>query len=51
MNIDTFIKSKEVEKLIQKGKDQSYLSPEEINDVLPASIIAAEEIDKLMATS
>jgi RNA polymerase primary sigma factor len=49
MNIDTFIKSKEVEKLIQKGKDQSYLSPEEINDVLPASIIAAEEIDKLMA--
>ena len=49
MNIDTFIKSKEVGKLIQKGKDQSYLSPEEINDVLPASIIAAEEIDKLMA--
>ncbi len=49
MSIETFIKSKEVSKLIQKGKDQTYLSPDEINDVLPASIIAAEEIDKLMA--
>ena len=49
MSIETFIKSKEVVKLIQKGKDQTYLSPDEINDVLPASIIAAEEIDKLMA--
>ena len=49
MNIDTFIKSKEVLKLIQKGKDQTYLSPDEINDVLPASIISSSEIDKLMA--
>ncbi|MAW06944.1 MAG: RNA polymerase sigma factor RpoD [Halobacteriovoraceae bacterium] len=49
MNIDTFIKSKEVLKLIQKGKDQTYLSPDEINDVLPASIISPSEIDKLMA--
>ena len=43
-----FLKSKGFEKLISRGKDQDSLTPEEINDAIPASIIAPEELDLIM---
>jgi RNA polymerase primary sigma factor len=46
--IDTFLKSKGFSKLISKGLDQSYLTPEAINDAIPASIEAAELIDQIL---
>ena len=36
--VGAFINSKEFSKLLIKGKDQNYLTPEEINDAIPASI-------------
>lgn len=43
-----FLKSKGFEKLISRGKDQDALTPEEINDALPASLISPEELDLIM---
>ncbi|EPZ49717.1 RNA polymerase sigma factor RpoD [Halobacteriovorax sp. HFRX-2_2] len=43
-----FLKSKGFEKLIARGKDQDSLTPEEINDAIPASLIAPEELDLIM---
>jgi RNA polymerase primary sigma factor len=43
-----FIKSKQYIKLISKGKDQNYLTPEEINDAVPASIVDADVIDEII---
>ena len=48
MSIDLFLKSKEFTKLISKGKDQTYLSPEEINDAIPAHIIEPDQIDLIL---
>ena len=48
MDISVILKSKEVLKLIQKGKEHSSLTPDEVNDVLPASIVTPEDIDALM---
>ncbi len=47
-NLDSFLTSKEFSKLILKGKDQTYLSPEEINDFLPAEIVEVKDIDKIL---
>jgi len=46
--LDTFFKSKHFSKLIMKGKSQSFLTPDEINDALPPSIITPEDIDELL---
>jgi RNA polymerase primary sigma factor len=46
--LNTFLNSKEFSRLIMKGKDQSYLYPEEINDALPASLVDAKQIDLIM---
>ena len=46
--VGAFINSKEFSKLVIKGKDQSYLTPEEINDAIPASIEDATMIDEIM---
>ncbi len=43
-----FFDSKEFDKLIEKGKDQRYLTPEDINDALPASLVDPAGIDELM---
>ena len=43
-----FTKSKEFKKLLEKGKDQSYLTPEEINDAIPASIVEAQALDQIL---
>ncbi len=48
--VGAFINSKEFSKLLIKGKDQNYLTPEEINDAIPASIVEAQAIDEIMTT-
>ncbi|ATH06754.1 RNA polymerase sigma factor RpoD [Halobacteriovorax marinus] len=46
--VTVFINSKDFSKLLIKGKDQSFLTAEEINDAIPASIIEPEAIDEIM---
>ncbi|PIK14734.1 RNA polymerase sigma factor RpoD [Halobacteriovorax sp. JY17] len=46
--VTVFINSKDFSKLLIKGKDQSYLTAEEINDAIPASIVEPEAIDEIM---
>ncbi len=46
--VGAFINSKEFSKLLIKGKDQSFLTPDEINDAIPASIVSPEAIDEVM---
>ena len=43
-----FLNSKEFSRLLMKGKDQTYLTPEEINDAIPASIVDVYSIDMIM---
>lgn len=43
-----FLSSKTFSKLLIKGKDQSYLTPEEINDAVPANIIDPKDLDEIM---
>ncbi len=45
----TFLSSKEFSKLMLKGKEQEFLTPEEINDAIPASVIEPAEIDSILA--
>lgn len=47
-NAMTFLKSKEFIRLLDKGKDNTYLTPEEINDAIPAGIIDGTELDTIM---
>ena len=39
-----FLNSKEFSRLLMKGKDQQYLTPEEINDAIPASIVDNDQL-------
>lgn len=48
--VGAFINSKDFSKLLIKGKDQNYLTPEEINDAIPASIVDPDQIDEIMFT-
>ena len=48
MLADIFLQSKEFQKLIFKGRDQQFLTPEEINDAIPASIVNPDDIDKIL---
>jgi len=48
MSSAAFLKSKDFSKLISKGRDQAFLTPEEINDAIPASIIEPNDIDEIM---
>ncbi len=43
-----FISAKEFSKLIVKGKDQGFLTPEEINDGIPASIVEYIDVDLIL---
>ena len=43
-----FLNSKAFSKLLIKGKDQSYLTPDEINDAIPANIVEAEALDEII---
>ncbi len=46
--VDSLLNSKAFEKLIAKGKEQNFLTPEEINDAIPANIVDAITIDSIM---
>jgi RNA polymerase primary sigma factor len=46
--VAVFLNSKEFSKLLLKGKDQTFLTPEEINDAIPASIIDPSSIDEVV---
>lgn len=43
-----FLSAKEFSKLILKGKDQGFLTPEEINDGIPASIVEHSDLDMII---
>lgn len=43
-----FLNSREFSRLVMKGKDQQYLTPEEINDAIPANIVDPHSIDEIM---
>ena len=43
-----FLNSKEFSRLLTKGKDQSFITAEEINDALPAGIVFASDVDEIM---
>jgi RNA polymerase primary sigma factor len=46
--LETFLNSKEFAKLLAKGRDQSFLTPDEINDAIPANIVLADQIDSIL---
>ena len=46
--ITAFLNSKEFTKLVLKGKEQSFLTPDEINDAIPASFVDYHDIDELL---
>ena len=48
MSLAAFLKSKKFTKLINVGIERTTLTPEEINDAMPASIVKAEEIDQII---
>ena len=43
-----FLNSKEFNRLLTKGRDQAFITAEEINDALPAGIVLASDIDEVM---
>ena len=47
--LSAFLNSKDFSKLILRGKEQGFLSPEEINDAIPASVVDYHELDILLA--
>ncbi len=47
--LSAFLNSKDFSKLILKGKEQGFLTPEEINDAIPASVVDYHELDVLLA--
>ncbi len=46
--VANFLNSKEFNRLLVKGKDQSSITAEEINDALPAGVVLASDIDEIM---
>jgi RNA polymerase primary sigma factor len=46
--VSVFLNSKEFSKLLLKGRDQNFLTPEDINDAIPASIIDAPSLDEII---
>ncbi len=46
--VAAFLNSKEFNRLLTKGKDQSFITAEEINDALPAGVVLASDIDEIM---
>ena len=46
--INTFMTSKSFKKLLEKGKDQDLLTPEEINDAIPADIVSVASLDEIL---
>ncbi|MBT4791119.1 MAG: RNA polymerase sigma factor RpoD [Halobacteriovoraceae bacterium] len=46
--ITAFLNSKDFSKLILKGKEQGFLSPEEINDAIPAGTVDYHDLDMIL---
>ncbi len=46
--VNAFLNSREFSRLVMKGKDQQYLTAEEINDAIPANIVDTSSIDLVM---
>ena len=46
--VTAFMNSKDFSKMILRGKEQGFLTPEEINDAIPASIVDYGEIDLIL---
>ncbi len=46
--VNAFLNSREFSRLIMKGKDQSFLTAEEINDAIPANIVDTLSLDLVM---
>lgn len=46
--VAAFLNSKDFTKLLLKGKDQGFLSPEEINDAISASVVDYTELDLIL---
>lgn len=46
--VSVFLNSKEFSKLVIKGKDQGYITAEQINDAIPAEIIDPDSIDAVI---
>ena len=46
--VAAFLNSKAFSKLLIKGKDQDSLTPEEINEVIPAGIVDPESLDDII---
>ena len=47
--VTAFMNSKDFSKIVLKGREQGFLTPEEINDAIPASIVDYIEIDLILA--
>jgi len=43
-----FFNSKEFDKLVEKGRDQRYLTPEDVNDALPVSLVDPAGVDEIL---
>jgi len=48
--LEAFLKSKTFLKLLSKGKEQNTLTPDQINDAIPASIVDLAALDTIMST-
>ncbi|MCO4753238.1 MAG: RNA polymerase sigma factor RpoD [Bacteriovoracaceae bacterium] len=46
--VSAFLNSKDFSKLLLKGKDQGFLTPEEINDAISASVVDYNELDLIL---
>jgi len=46
--VGAFINSKDFSKLLIKGKDHSFLTPDEINDAIPANFVDPDAVDEIM---
>jgi len=46
--VSAFLSAKDFSKLLLRGKDQGFLTPEEINDAIPASIVDYHDIDMIL---
>ena len=44
----TFLESRDFSRLLQRGKTQSFLTPEEIHDAIPARIVDPESVDTIL---
>ncbi len=46
--LSAFLSSKDFSKLVLKGKDAGFLTPEEINDAISASIVDYSDVDSIL---